>query len=564
MPDTHDEPGDGKVRRRALVVGIDDYPSKRMHLSYCVDDAKKLRALLERHGYQVTGFHGGRGRKERATRANVEAALRALVTVDVDEDDVVLFYFCGHGRLLKGAPYLFMADTPNTDAGVRERGFALADVLKILRKGTARWCAVFLDACNMGIGVDKEFGFAAARHSAQGGGFALLSGSTMGDVTQDAAAAGIFSTALLAGLDGGAADPDGGVRFSALARYIQHHVARWKADPAGGGAKAATQTPVMRLEVSDLQVLSGRSFVDLSPGLGVLIRAAAFSPDGTLLATGSDDNTVRLWDAHTGKQLGDALPCGEQILDLAFSPDGGLLAASMGMVRVWTVPDMVRVPIADVVGGLQLAWSRDRTLVTSIGDMMEVHRFDASGHVVESRPFTGHGASGFGGAVAFAPDGSLVSGGGDRTVRTWNVATGECTKVLKVDVPVWVLAVSPDGRHVAIGGMDLEDTRISDINEVRVVDRKTGAVVRRLVGHVMPASRIAYASGGTRIVTTGHDGSSRVWNARTGVEERTLDIETTSSKSVTSCYGAVSPDGSRVFVGFSDGRGRIFALDPDD
>ncbi len=55
-------------------------------------------------------------------------------------------------------------------------------------------------------------------------------------------------------------------------------------------------------------------------------------------------------------------------------------------------------------------------------------------------------------AVAFTPDGRLISGGSDKTVRVWNPATGECTAVAKAKGPVYALAVSPDGKTMAYAG----------------------------------------------------------------------------------------------------------------
>lgn len=55
-------------------------------------------------------------------------------------------------------------------------------------------------------------------------------------------------------------------------------------------------------------------------------------------------------------------------------------------------------------------------------------------------------------AVAFAPDGSLVSGGSDRSVRVWNPVTGECRTTIKAGQVVYAVAVSPDGKTLAWGG----------------------------------------------------------------------------------------------------------------
>lgn len=289
------------------------------------------------------------------------------------------------------------------------------------------------------------------------------------------------------------------------------------------------------------------------------VTDVAFGPDGELLATTSEDGSIRLWDVATRQPARAPLtsPTGSAVNHVTFSPDGAMLATTAdGTVRLWDVASgrPLGEPLTTDSGKDDAVFSPNGRLLAAVSDG-SVQLWDVAtrrpvgdpfGFAISDPEAVLNGANIVDGApvsgVAFSPDGTLLATASvDGSFQLWDVATRQPVgEPLSQTGTGWDVAFSPDGTQLATVSLD-HNVRLWDVASRQPIDGP--------LDHSGIVRSVAFNPDGTQLATTTHEGRVRLWETAT---RRPVGGSSTDQSGLTVDGVAFSPDGSLLAIFMSD------------
>ncbi|MEO1520684.1 MAG: TIR domain-containing protein [Cyanobacteria bacterium J06633_2] len=274
------------------------------------------------------------------------------------------------------------------------------------------------------------------------------------------------------------------------------------------------------------------------------VNAIAFSSDGELIASASDDNTVLVWNSDGSLALEAPLPHDDQVRDVRFFSDGQQLitASADKTVKIWNVADGQLIQTLEHDSAVRtVSVSPDGTHLVSGTIEGQLNLWNLSGELLHTLQHS-HGAVN---EVNFSPNSqTFVSAGSDRTAKVWNLNGDLLSTLSGHGDHIWSVHFSPDGNKIATASSD--DT-------VRLWT-KSGELIRILHGHTNWIMSVRFSPNGEMIATASDDNTVRIWS-----------LEGTLFKTYSGLIGGVksaqfAPDNQMLAAGGSDGTIRLYSL----
>ncbi|MBE9100520.1 BTAD domain-containing putative transcriptional regulator [Vacuolonema iberomarrocanum] len=277
------------------------------------------------------------------------------------------------------------------------------------------------------------------------------------------------------------------------------------------------------------------------------VCSMAFSPDGSLLATGDGGGRIVIWRMADQKPILTVQASTSWIIDLDFSQNGQqLVSEQTSSLNVWDVASgqliktlnghksLIWTVASSPTENLLVSGSVDADLIVWDLEKSELlHRL--IGHTQQIN------------AAAFSPDGTqIVSASVDKTLRIWNFKTGEMLNDWPCESEPQCVSFSPNGQHLAIGQYD---------GTINIWNLQTEQIELTFKAHQSQIVSIAFSPCGEYLASGGVDATTKLWDPKTG---QLLHITTVYINSIWRL--AFTPDGKYLAVSSNDSTIRLWEM----
>ena len=325
-------------------------------------------------------------------------------------------------------------------------------------------------------------------------------------------------------------------------------------------AISASATPTLiSIRADTLNMLEIYNSLDLPES----VRSLAFTPDGsTLAAAGGDreDFAIHIWEVASGQKIGILGGHGDIVWNVAFSPDGQMLASvsSDGTAKIWDWRngDILKIlDFPDQVGSVSFSPDGQALAVGGLDDLQSLRAaiwiFSTSSwqpllKIPEYVNIT---------AMSYSPNGRwLVGGGASRNVQVWRTSDGTSLFTLNHANQALDVAISPDSSTAATAtcGFTVDDQCTE--GSVWLWDLSTGKLINRLADFPDVVESVAFSADGSSLIATSRDGTLRVYDTVNYMPQ--FEADPPGGNGVM----ALSPDGGLLATGGASGEVRLWKI----
>ena len=303
-----EETGTGKevLMRKAVIIGIDDYPSHP--LSGCVNDAKAMNDVLGKHGDSDETLNFATklvtSDDQKVTKSLVRKSVNQLFSGD---PEIALLYFSGHGFINNIGGSLVTTDTEVDDEGV-----LMDTILDIANQSEATNKVIILDCCHAGAMGSPSL--AGKKTSQLSEGLSVLTASRDSEKAIEVAGkGGVFTSLLIDALKGGASDIRGNITTASLYAYVDEALDAFEQRPIFK-TNVASFSPIRKVQPK-VPIPKLRKVIEYFPEQEVELQ---LDPSFEFTEESADpDNVVIFKDLQKYQSVGLVVPVGEEFMYFA-------------------------------------------------------------------------------------------------------------------------------------------------------------------------------------------------------------------------------------------------------